>query len=163
VAGQRGTVELVEFADYQCPYCRLVNDSVEALALRNGFRVVFRHFPIAALHPAAEGAARSAICAEPQGKFIEMHRYLMTREEWQTDTAWAAIASAVGVPDVQSFLTCRHSPGTDAQLREDRKFVQALRLTGTPAFVDSQHVFIGTTALRALMRERETSNSGTRQ
>src|SRR5262245_40816528 len=63
------TVTLVEFSDYQCPFCRRAHLSLDSL-LRDGERIaiVYRHFPLD-IHQAASGAAKASICAEAQGRF----------------------------------------------------------------------------------------------
>ncbi|WP_266079039.1 DsbA family protein [Haladaptatus caseinilyticus] len=71
-------VTLVEYGDYECPYCEEAQQSVKELRRTMGDRVqfVFRHFPLTQLHPHAQRAAEAAEAAAEQGKFWEMHDLL---------------------------------------------------------------------------------------
>lgn len=69
--GGTSGVTLVEFSDYECPFCRRTDQAIDSALRRGAFRVVMHHFPIVSIHPAAEGAARAAICAEQQGRFAK--------------------------------------------------------------------------------------------
>ncbi len=75
-------VTLVEYGDYQCPHCRQVHPILSELRERFGdrLRYVFRHFPLATMHPGAQRAAEAAEAAAAQGKFWEMHDLLLERE-----------------------------------------------------------------------------------
>ena len=76
-------VTLVEYGDYQCPYCRAAMPIVEELQqiLGDQLRYVFRHFPLTALHPHAQHAAEAAEAAAAQGRFSEMHTALFEHQE----------------------------------------------------------------------------------
>ena len=69
---------LLEYGDYQCPYCGAAYPIVEQVRQHFGdrLRFVFRHFPLTQVHPAAESAAEAAEAAGAQGKFWDMHDYL---------------------------------------------------------------------------------------
>ena len=73
-------VTLVEYGDYECPYCGQAYPVVEAVRRQLGdtLRFVFRHFPLAQVHPHALHAAEAAEAAGAQGKFWEMHDTLFT-------------------------------------------------------------------------------------
>lgn len=75
-------VTLVEYGDYQCPYCGQAYPIVKALqrTLGDQLRFVFRNFPLAEIHPHAEGAAEAAEAAGAQGKFWEMHDLLFEHQ-----------------------------------------------------------------------------------
>src|SRR5258705_9468430 len=72
------SVTLVEYGDYECPYCRAAVAIVEELqrVLPDALRFVFRHFPLENVHPHAPRAAEAAEAAAAQGKFFEMHAAL---------------------------------------------------------------------------------------
>lgn len=125
---------LVEFSDYQCPACRKISGAVDSLALGNGIGVSYHHFPLGS-HPAASGAARSAICAEGQGVFRAMHQLLMTTTAWHTDTAWTRLAATVKVPDITLFETCLTSLDTHRRLSNDIALASVLGVRGTPTFL----------------------------
>ncbi len=74
----RAPVTLVEYGDYQCPYCGEANPIVDAIQRRfgEGLRFVFRNFPLTEVHPHAEHAAEAAEASAAHGKFWEMHNIL---------------------------------------------------------------------------------------
>jgi protein-disulfide isomerase len=74
---------LVEYGDYECPFCGQAYDHVAEVIRRLGdsLRFVFRHFPLAQLHPNAVPAAELAECAGAQGKFWQMHERLFRRQD----------------------------------------------------------------------------------
>lgn len=128
-------VRVVEFSEYQCPFCRRQHKALAALARSGGVPgVVFRHLPLP-IHPAAEGAARSAICAEQQGRFLALHDRLMTTQQWMNDTNWVREATAVGVSDTVAFLACLSDSSTTDRLRRDASLARELGINGTPTFL----------------------------
>lgn len=130
-----GSVQLVEFADYQCPYCRQEHFILqEVMDTEPGLGVVYRHAP-SDRHPAAWGAARAAICAESSGRFRELHAILFETMQWQTDTNWIAVARIAGINDSASFRRCLEAPATQRRLEEDREMAQRLGFSATPGFV----------------------------
>jgi len=129
-----GPAVLVEFSDYQCPFCRRVNASADSVMRQRPLSVAYHHYPLSAIHPAAEGAARSAICAGKQGRFREMHHVLMTTTGWQADTNWAALADSIQIRDRDAFRYCLHAPATTSELEHDRELAEELGVRGTPPF-----------------------------
>src|SRR5260221_8486988 len=85
---------LLEYGDYQCPYCGAAYPVVEQVRQHFGdrLRFVFRHFPLTQVHPAAESAAEAAEAAGAQGKFWEVHAMLFTHQYALDDghLAWYA-------------------------------------------------------------------------
>src|SRR5688572_18455067 len=84
VRGPRSAaVSLVEYGDFECPYCRAAAPIVTALieALGDDLSVTFRHFPLTEIHPHAQHAAEVAEAAASQGKFWEMHDTFFAYQE----------------------------------------------------------------------------------
>lgn len=81
-------VMIVEFSDFQCPFCSRVHPTVKQVIKEYGDKValVYKHFPLNSIHPRAQKAAEAAECAKDQGKFWEFHDQLI---ENQTD--WASL------------------------------------------------------------------------
>lgn len=156
VSDDRAT--LVEFADYQCPYCRLASAALDSAAAVGRISLTYRHLPLRDIHPAAEGAARSAICAEAQGHFRSMHHYLMTNSEWQHDTGWVAVARTVGNLDTLLFAQCLRSSTTDRRLAEDEEFAKQLHVMGTPSFFSRSGRYSGALTLPALSKLHSSSD-----
>jgi hypothetical protein len=125
---------LVEFTDYECRVCRTQHQMLKQLSKSPGIgSVVVRHYPLSQ-YARSEGAARSAICAEAQGRFPEMHDHLFSTDTWITDANWVREAEAAGVPDVLRFEKCLMSEQTSARLERDIELARKVGVTGTPAY-----------------------------
>ena len=144
-------VRLVEFSDYQCPYCKQNHQEIVALLRRDSsIGVGYRHFPLAN-HTAAMGAARAAVCAESQGRFAEMHARLFTTELWQADTNWLREAVAAGVRDTLVFRACLGDSATATRIDTDIALGRSLGVEGTPTFFSSRLRRSGFTAESTLV------------
>jgi protein-disulfide isomerase len=128
-------VTLVEYGYYECPYCGEAFQVLEKLqrALGNRLRFVFRHFPLAQMHPHAQDAAEAAEAAAAQGKFWEMHETLYTHQYALDEAHLVRYAISLGVDPV----LVRRALAEDAYLdrvRED--FISGARsgVNGTPTF-----------------------------
>ena len=97
-------VTLVEYGDYECPYCGAAYPIVKEVKRRLGdrLRFVFRNFPLGNMHPHAEHAAEAAEAAAAQGKFWEMHDELYEHQRALDDAQLEGYAGAVGL-DVERF------------------------------------------------------------
>ncbi len=126
---------LLEYGDYECPYCGQAYWSVKTVqqTLGNRMRFVFRNFPLTNVHPHAEHAAEAAEVAGAQGRFWEMHDLLYENQDALDDEDLAEYAAALGL-DAERFLA-EVKAGTYARrIRED--FVGGVRsgVNGTPTF-----------------------------
>ena len=131
-------VVLVEFTDYQCPFCgRHVRDAlpqIEAEYVKTGkLRYVTREFPLESIHPQAFKAAEAALCAGDQGKYWEMHDRLFANQRALGPEHLAAHAQAVGA-DAAKFGECLESGAKAAKVRRDLADGAKAGVTGTPAF-----------------------------
>jgi protein-disulfide isomerase len=92
-------VTLVEYGDFECPYCGQAYPIVEEIQQRFGdqLRLVFRNFPLAQIHPHAEHAAESAEAADAQGAFWPMHEQLFTHQKALGDSHLVGYASTLGL------------------------------------------------------------------
>jgi len=128
-------VTLVQYGDYECPYCGEAYPIVKQLQARMGerLRFVFRNFPISTSHPHAEHAAEAAEAADAQGWFWEMHDLLYERQNRLTDPDLHAYAEELGL-DVERFdkEMAEHVHAT--RVHED--FMTGVRsgVNGTPTF-----------------------------
>jgi protein-disulfide isomerase len=137
-------VALVEFSDYECPFCRKQHAALQTvIANARGTGVVMRHLPLTALHEHAEGAARAAICAERQGRFREMNDRLFGTDTWLKDSDWSREARAAGVKDLDAFSACLQSKETTSRLELDHAMANDLGIQGTPSFVYRGGVYVG--------------------
>jgi protein-disulfide isomerase len=134
-----GPRELLEYLDFQCPYCRAASGTIKHVVvddLPGRVALRARHFPIREKHPRAEATARAAEAAGRQGAFWEMHDILFERFEAVTDEDLRAYAAELGL-DVARFDADLADPALAAAIEEDRSIGLAAGVTGTPAlFID---------------------------
>ncbi len=123
-----------EFTDYQCPFCKKAEDTMEKLKKKYGERLEIRvrHFPLK-YHLSARSAAMAAECARDQGKFLEMHELLFNGSpnfgfEWYRD-----YARILGL-DLEKFLVCYQSNAKADVIERDLKEGEERGVTATPTF-----------------------------
>ena len=127
-----GDVTLVEFFDYQCGYCKRALGTMEALLETDAdVRVVWKELPI--LGPVSRIAARAAMAADRQGRYLPFHLALMRASELTEEKVFE-IARETGL-DIERLLRDMEDPAIDAYLEETRALAQELGIGGTPAFV----------------------------
>jgi protein-disulfide isomerase len=136
-------VTIVEFTDYECPFCRRqATEVLPAVLARSGDRVryVVRNFPLAALHPLAIAAAQAAECVDHQGRFWDFHDALMRERRPLTVARIREQAAAVGV-DAGAFEQCWQAEATRAIVARDLLDGWELGVTGTPTlFINGRRV-----------------------
>ena len=128
-------ITLVEYGDYQCPYCGMAYPIVKSLqqALGNQMRFVFRNFPLRDSHPNAEHAAEAAESAGAQGGFWEMHDTLYENQEHLEDSDLLGYAKELGLDTTQVARDLED--GTYAKrVREDFRSGVKSGVNGTPTF-----------------------------
>lgn len=131
-------VTLIEFSDYQCPFCaRHFRETLPELERdyikTSKIKYVFRDFPIASLHPAAFKAHEAANCAGEQGKYWEMHDRLFSNQKAQSSQDLPLHAQALGL-DMSVFQQCLESGRHAAKIREDVAEGRRAGVRGTPTF-----------------------------
>jgi len=145
-------VTLVEYGDYECPYCGAAHPIVQALVDRLGddLRFVFRHFPLAQAHPHAQQAAEAAEAAGVQGKFWQMHDLLYEHQTALDSHHLLAYAGALGL-DVERFASELASHVHADRVRQD--FMSGVRsgVNGTPSFFINGRRHDGSYDLRTLL------------
>ena len=127
-------VTIVEFSDFECPYCGSAFETVEQVmnAYAGKVRLVYRQFPLS-FHPHAAKAAEASLCAADQGKFWEYHDVLFKNQKKLDPTELKAHATEVGI-DAQKFGQCLDSGDKKAAVDADQKAGLAAGVGGTPAF-----------------------------
>ena len=128
-------VTLVEYGDYECPYCGMAHPIVQRAqrALGNQVRFVFRNFPLAEAHPHARLAAQAAEAAAAQGKFWEMHDTLFEHQDALEPDDIVGYAKAIGI-DVERFVRELHSGMYAKKVRDDFRGGVRSGVNGTPTF-----------------------------
>ncbi|MDB4169540.1 DsbA family protein [Planktomarina sp.] len=128
-----GDVTVVEFFDYNCPYCRSAGQTVQALlAADENVRVIYREWPI--LGDDSVMAARAALAAREQGKYDAFHWALMNGEGRVTEALIFKVARDLGM-DVAQLEADMVSPAVEAHIALSNALAQQLGFTGTPAFI----------------------------
>ena len=147
-------VLIVEFADFQCPFCRrFEQESFERLKtdyIDTGVvRFVFRDFPLTQIHPHAELAAEAAACADEQGEFWPMHDMLFRNQpEWAGGSTAAArqsfrqYAQALGLKLAQ-FGACLSDRRYSQSIKQDLQAGSRLGVHGTPTFFINGRPLVG--------------------
>lgn len=140
----RAIVQIVEFADYQCPFCQQSEPVLAALRERypTQVEIVYRHFPIAT-HDSAVAAARAAECADSVGAFEVFHLHLMANAKAIGQKSWHWFAENAGVGKLSEFDSCVASSGTPAAVERDRVAGERLGVTATPTFLVNDVRFSG--------------------
>lgn len=145
---ENAPVTLVEFTDYQCPFCKRYYDQTYAQLVSDyvdsgQVRYLVRDLPLS-FHPNAEPAAVAARCAGQQGKYIEMHDLLFqNQDEWSTlsdatDT-FVGYGNQIGV----NISSCMNDESVVSAVREDATLASTVGATGTPTFIINGKILVG--------------------
>lgn len=143
-----GDVTLVEFFDYNCPYCkRMAPIMTQAEAADPRLRIVYKEFPI--LGPNSLFAAKAALAAKGQGKYVAFHRALYQVRGSVDEDKVLEVAKTVGL-DLARLKADMQAPEIGARLDQNIKLAQALGINGTPGFAIGDSIFTGATDLKSL-------------
>lgn len=152
VMGNRGApVTLIEYADFQCPYCAHAAEVVADLLATYGQDIcyVFRHLPLTELHEQAELAARAAEAAAAQGKFWAMHNALFMNQESLSPATLPELVEEIGLDEARFELDLQ-SPKVTERVRRDLAAAEQLGLDSTPTFLINRRLYEGPVDLDAL-------------
>jgi len=133
--GDNAAVTIVEYSDYQCPYCRQVESSLRRVMKKYGdqVRLVYMDFPLA-FHQQAMEAAIAARCADEQGQFWAFHDALFEDSSGLSTTALKTTAAQLRL-DSMSFDRCLDGRKYESAVVADRTQGQAAGVRGTPYFI----------------------------
>ena len=136
-------VTIVEFSDFQCPFCKQTRGMISALreAFPGAIRLVYKHLP-GTTHPEALGAAKAAICAGEQGEFWAYHDLLFDNSRQLKQPNLQNYAKQLGLV-VDDFDACVLSPSTIARIESDRLEAKRLGIDSTPSFVLNGQLLVG--------------------
>ena len=152
----QGTVDapiaLLEYGDYECPFCGEVQPIVTEIQRRLGDDLcfAFRHFPLTNVHPHAEHAAEAAEAAGEQGAFWLMHETLFANQDALDDESLAQYAATLGLDEIrvlQEVISNAHAH----RIREDFRSGVRAGVNGTPCFFINGQRYDGACALEPLL------------
>lgn len=128
-------ITLIEFSDYECPYCRKWHTEVWPRlqeAFPGQIRLVYRDFPLYNIHPNANPAAEAANCAGEQGKYWDFHTMLFAGTELGS-AVFEQYAKDLDL-DLEKFTECQESDRTLAEVQADFDYAANLGISSTPTF-----------------------------
>lgn len=154
-----GDVTVVEFFDYNCPYCRRVKPEVQALLDADpNVRLVYREWPI--LGDGSVFAARAALAARKQGKYDAFHWAMMANKGRAEEASVMRIAEQVGL-DLEQLRADMQAPEVQQHIATSMQLSQALGFNGTPSFVIGEALlpgFVETAQLKELVEAARSAN-----
>jgi protein-disulfide isomerase len=133
--GKKGApVEVVEFSDFQCPFCQRFAPTLKRVEQEFGDKVyiVYRQYPIPSLHANAIKAAEASLCAHEQGKFWELHDLMFAEQDRLDVTNLKEKARRLGM-NQSRFNSCLDSGRYVEQVQKDQQEGARTGMTGTPA------------------------------
>lgn len=136
------SVALVLFSDFQCPYCKDFHETLKDIMKNYGtkVRLVFRQFPLTAIHANAQRAAEASLCANAQNQFWQMHDALFENQKNLKEETIKAQAKLLGL-NTEAFNTCLASSRYKAAVREDVRAGSNAGTDGTPTlFINGRHL-----------------------
>ena len=145
-------IALLEYGDYECPFCGEVQPIVKEIQRRlaDDLCFAFRHFPLTNVHPHAEHAAEAAEAAGEQGRFWEMHETLFANQRALDDESLAEYAAALGLDEVRlinEVISGAHSE----RIRNDFKTGVRAGVNGTPCFFINGQRYDGARGFESLL------------
>jgi len=135
-------VTLIEYSDFQCPFCQRFTPTVKQILEEydGQVRFVYRHFPLTSIHPQAQKSAEAAECAGEQGKFWEMHDKLFENQSLLSEDNYKTWAKGLGLNSTK-FDECLDSGKYASKIQQQAQQAVAGGITGTPGtFVNDQLV-----------------------
>jgi protein-disulfide isomerase len=145
-------VTIIEFGDYQCPFCRGVQATLRQVREKYGDKVsfVFKDYPLREIHSQAQDAAEAASCAREQGRFWELHDAMFAAPSLTPD-ALTELARSLHL-DVDRFEQCFDSHKYAAHIDADKGQGTQMGMSGTPAFSINGLVLTGAQPLAEFER-----------
>lgn len=144
-------IVMVEFSDFQCPYCARAHETVQRFMTKHQDQVTltYKHYPLASIHPQAVSAAKAAWAAFQQDKFWEYHDVLFTQQENLGESLYIETAKRLNL-DVDQFNRDRNSQAAQTAISQDIQLAKSLGVAGTPFFVMNEEVFTGAIELEEM-------------
>ena len=144
-------LKLVEFSDFECPFCRSLHEAFTELRERypTEVAIVYWHYPLKG-HPYAFDAAVAAECAADAGHFETFTDRLFAKQESLGVTSWELLALAAGVTDTAAFRACRYAGDANRRVAEDIEVGSQLGIQATPVLVVGRKLIVGSVTADSL-------------
>jgi protein-disulfide isomerase len=141
--GANAPVTIVEFSDFQCPYCSRAENVVDDVMKKYGekVRLVYRDYPLS-FHPNAENAAMASECAQEQNKYWEMHKAMFANQAKLAATDLVETAGTLGM-DKDKFKSCLDTGKFRTEVQKDFQDGQKAGVSGTPTFFINGVMIVG--------------------
>jgi protein-disulfide isomerase len=145
-----GVISVVEFSDFECPYCSRAADTLTGLVGRypQKVRFAFRHFPLS-FHPNARPAAEHSVCAQEQGKFWEFHDLVFRNQRGLSGEKLGELAAEAGM-DSAKLSECLGSGRARAKVDADYAKGLEVGVQGTPSFYINGQAYAGNPTVEAI-------------
>ena len=154
-------VLLIEFSDFQCPFCKRYSDGARReLIARYGddVRMVFKHLPLEQIHPQAMSAAIAAQCAQREGRFWEVHERFFAQPDALDVEAVIRVGESLGMGS--SYVDCVMRQDTRREVEQDVEDARQSGIQGTPTFVVNGKVLVGAQSSSAFRAAFEDAGLG---
>jgi protein-disulfide isomerase len=154
-------ITLIEYADFECPFCARAYDSLATVLPKYGkdVRLVYRHFPLTDMHPDAQPAAEASEAAHAEGKFWDMHDALFEGQDDLSDAAIAAMARDIGL-DGDAFEDAWQSGKYAQRVESDAATASKAGVHRTPTFFINGVAFDGDSDAESLDRALSAALKG---
>ena len=141
---------LIEFSDFQCPYCKQAYETVkEFMATHDQVTLVYKHFPLSSIHPQAMAAAKASWAAGQQGQFWPYYNALFSQQENLGNQLYLDIANKLNL-NINQFERDRNSKKANIAIVNDMELARKIGIQGTPLFVFNDQFFSGAVPLSTL-------------
>lgn len=152
-------VTIIEFTDYRCPYCRVLTQILSEVRREADVRIVYKDWPI--LGEPSHLAARAALGAASQGRYLKLHEKLMETRLTPTPAYVRDMAEGLGL-DVDRLETDMSSDRVAAALRDNGRLARQLGLSGTPVLIVGRTIVEGAVTKTQLLQliANETAETG---
>jgi protein-disulfide isomerase len=154
-------VTLVEFGDFECPFCGEEEPVVQALLAMYpaDLRLVWKNFPLTSIHPYAQGAAVAAECADEQGQFWPMHDLLFANQGALTSTDLTTYAGEIPGLDMATWQACLTTAPPAQVIANDIALGGSVGVNGTPTFFVNGEMVLGAVPQATLQAVIETKRA----
>jgi protein-disulfide isomerase len=159
---KNGKVLLMEFSDFQCPYCANAHETLKEFMAKHSDTVMltYKHLPLTSIHAEALPAAKAAWAAGQQGKFWQFHDALFTNQKQLGEALYQSTAKSLGL-DLAKFEPDRTSSAVATAINQDLELANKLGVEGTPFFVMNGAPLPGAVQLSDLEKALAQTNPST--